>query len=92
MNLDKPKELVRLCFARVDIPFFLHTFRQQGLAKDVAITRVEAVLKDRALYTEPLIQAIAETAYADSPSGDARKLMGTVFWSCVYHDEWRRPS
>ena len=92
MTLDKPQELVRLCFARVDIPFFLRTFRQQGLAKDVAITRVEGVLKDRTIYTEPLIQATAETAYAESPSSDARKLLGTVFWSCVYHDEWRRPS
>ena len=92
MTLDKPHELVRMCFARVDIPFFLQTWRREGLAKAAAITRVETMLNDRGIYSEPLIQATAQTVYSDDAPGDGRKLMGSVFWSCVYNSEWRHSS
>jgi hypothetical protein len=92
MSLDKPRGLVTTCFARVDIPFFLHTWRQQGLAKDAAIARVETMLKDRNVYSEPLIQSTAQTVYSADVHEDGRKVMGTVFWSCVYNTEWRQSS
>lgn len=92
MTLDKPSALVRTCFARVDIPFFLQTLRRRGLAKDEAIERLETMLKDRDIYPESLIRVTAQTVYSDDTGSDPDKLMGTVFWGCVYNSEWRHPS
>jgi hypothetical protein len=46
-KLDKPPELVMLCFARVDIPFFLDTWRKAQVAKQAATARAENALKHR---------------------------------------------
>jgi hypothetical protein len=92
LALDKPNALVRMCFARVDIPFFLQTLRRRGVEKGEAITRLETMLKDRDIYPESMIQATAQSVYSDDAGSDANKLMGTVFWSCVYPSESRHPS
>jgi hypothetical protein len=92
MQLDKPRELVKLCFARVDIPFFLSAWRHEGIVRNEATNKARSVLKNRTIYPDELISATAEAVYADKPDSDGRKIMGTVFWSCVYKEEWQRKS
>ena len=87
LNIGKPRAVAEACYARADIPFFLVGVKANTPGKREGVRKVEAILKDRTLYPEPLITATADAVYS-SPAPDTQKLMGTVFWSCVYNQEW----
>lgn len=88
LNIGKSKSIVQTCYARADIPFFMVSGKAATPNKVDAVAKVGNILKDRTVYPLKLIEATATTVYDVSPAPDAQKLMGTVFWSCVYNDEW----
>lgn len=90
MRLEKPMSMARICYARVDIPFFLSIDKNRGMAKADAIQKVSSVLENRTVYPEGLISAVADGAYETTATSQVRKLMGTVFWSCYYNKEWSK--
>jgi hypothetical protein len=87
LTIGKPREQAVACYARADIPFFLAGVKVSTPNEADGVRRVEAILKDRTLYPVALITATADSVYA-SPPADIQKLMGTMFWSCLYNAEW----
>jgi hypothetical protein len=89
MQIGKGTEILQACYSRTDIAFFLATSKSTVPNKADAIKRVSDILKDRTLYPVKLISATADVVYQPG-AVDTQKLMGTVFWSCVYNDEWKQ--
>jgi hypothetical protein len=88
MPITKSQDLLRMCFARVDIPFLLSAFKDQGLAKSEAINRATTALKDERQYPKPLITAVASQMYAPGQQASADRHMKQLFWSCTFSQEW----
>lgn len=88
LALNKSVGQTRVCYARVDMPFYLHLAKEQGLDKAAAIQKVSGQLSERTLYPSELISLLAERIYPDAAFEQTRKLMGTVFWSCMFNQEW----
>lgn len=84
LTIGKPKEKARICYARVDIPFFLYLFMKEGINKKGAIDKTVATLKNRSVYPESLITAVADGIYPSASLKESHKIMGTVFWTCLY--------
>jgi hypothetical protein len=91
MDLQEPVAKATICYARADIPFFLHGDRQAGLDRPSAESRTSARLKNRDVYPSELIRAVGQAIYRDGDPPDLRKAMGMVFWSCLHNDAWKRP-
>jgi hypothetical protein len=91
MDLREPVAKAKICYARADIPFFLHGHRQAGLERPTAEARTSARLKNRDVYPPELIRAVGQAVYSGTDAPDLRKLMGMVFWSCLHNDAWKRP-
>ncbi len=92
MEFSKPKDLVRLCFARVDIPFFLMAFRAQGLPREEALQQVKALLKDRDHFPDALIDFVATELFGPGDQEPEDRYMRKVFWTCVFSQEWAAPA
>ncbi|HWI83662.1 hypothetical protein [Ramlibacter sp.] len=90
MALPEPVAKAKICYARADIPFFLHADRQAGLDRPAAEEKTAARLKNRELYPPALIGAVAQAVYDGADAPDLRQLMGMVFWSCLQQDAARR--
>lgn len=88
MPLAKSRDQLRVCFARVDIPFLLSAFKEQGLAKSEAISKATAALKNESQYPKALINTVASQMYAPGPQGSADRHMKQLFWSCTFSEEW----
>ena len=89
LNIGKPRELARICYARVDIPFFLIVFKKQGMEKKQAIDKVSTMFNRGTVYPEKLITSVADVVY--SPAGEQENQTdGPVFWSCLY--QWQPKS
>lgn len=88
LQIEEPREKARICFARVDIPFFLHTDRQAGVTKEDSIQKLSRALNDPGVFPTQLISAVAEQVFTLQEPPPIRKLMGTVFWSCLYNEQW----
>jgi hypothetical protein len=82
VNVRKSPDEVRLCYARVDVPFFLTAQREVGATKSAAIATVGEILNDRTFYPQELIEAVANAVYDTSRSSDKKQLMSKTFWSC----------
>jgi hypothetical protein len=89
LQIGKPKSVIEICYARADIPFFLNSLKSTTPNKADCIAKVRSILKDPTIYPDKLIAATADVAYGSGPS-NMQQLMGTVFWSCVYNDEWSK--
>ena len=88
MPLAKSRDLLRMCFARVDIPFLLSDFKDQGLTKTEAINRATAALRDESQYPKALINTVASQMYAPGQQTSADRHMKQLFWSCTFAQEW----
>ncbi len=82
-EVGKPRGIARLCFARVDIPFFLAVLKSDGIGKKSAMTKVATTLTNREVYPEGLIPVVAEAIYSSASQEQTKKTMGIVFWSCL---------
>ena len=89
IDLQEPVANARICYARADIPFFMNGEKQAGVDRQAAVARTAAKLKNPNVYPHALIHAVGEAIYGGNY--DLRKLMGTVFWSCLHNDYWKRP-
>ena len=87
LNIGKPRELARICYARVDIPFFLVVFKSQGMDKKQAIEKTSTLFHQRTIYPEKLITAVADVVYTQASEQENQKLMGFVFWSCLHNPQ-----
>ena len=83
-SINKSRALARVCYARVDIPFFLFVFKSQGMTKAAAVKKVRSMLDNQQVYPEKLVYAVADQVYPSATFASADKLMGATFWSCLY--------
>jgi hypothetical protein len=90
--IGEPIDKARVCYARVDIPFFLHVDRQKGVPKEDAIRKVRKLLPDTKVFPQELIAAVADQVYETRNPAEVKKLMGTTFWSCLYRDQIKKGS
>ncbi len=85
MAFDKPRDQVKVCFARVDIPFLLISMRDKRMTKSEAVTKVSTMLKDRSVYPIPLIAMVADMVYSNASMEEDRKTMRGIFWNFIYN-------
>jgi hypothetical protein len=86
LSIIKPEYLARACYARVDIPHYLSLFKMTGSSKEAAVSKVTGMLKDRNIYPEPLIGAVANLVYQEPQQEPYEKLLDRIFWTCLYND------
>jgi hypothetical protein len=90
LSIGEPRSKTRICYARVDIPFFLYVDRQKEAPKEQAIRNTRRILPATDLYPQSLIEAVADQVYAARDGAQVKRLMGTVLWSCVYSDQLKK--
>ena len=83
LAVEKSLDIARVCFARVDIPFYLLIAKNNGVDKAVAINQVSQALNDANLHPRPLIELVADMVYSNPNSQDLEiEIMRAVFWTC----------
>jgi hypothetical protein len=90
VEFSKPESELRLCFTRVDIPFFLSTFKDQGLSKSQAIERASRAFQNQRVYPTALVNSVAAQMFPPGPETNPDELMKKSFWACVFSDEWSK--
>lgn len=91
MDLQAPAWVARVCYARTDIAFYLDLDRQTGADRPSAEAKTSERLKNREVYPSGLIQAVAGIVYGGGGSPeDLRRLMSTVFWTCLKNNATKR--
>ncbi len=83
-DLDQPRVVAEACFAKVDIPFFLYSAKEDGLSKSEAIAKVEKLLADQQQFPTALISAVADRIYPSAGVQQVQRSMRALFWSCMF--------
>ena len=84
LGVNRTRDQVRGCYARVDVPFFLQGFKDGGMPQAAAAAKVRGMFKDKGVYPDAFVNATAAEVYAAPASQSADRYQKAVFWQCLY--------